>query len=67
MSRSGDLLSLRPYCSFHGGLSPQALKISGYGYSGESLTALLVQHGAIACADLLDLREIGAGDLQPDT
>src|SRR6266853_2306356 len=47
-SRSGDLLSLRPYFSFHGGLSLQALEISRDGYSGESATAFLVRHGTIA-------------------
>jgi hypothetical protein len=60
MSRSGDLLSfaavIAAYCNHIPDLQ-----------SGESLTALLVEHGAIACADLLDLREIGAGDLQPNT
>jgi Histidine kinase-, DNA gyrase B-, and HSP90-like ATPase len=30
-SRSGDLSSLRPYCSFHGGLSLQALVVSREG------------------------------------
>jgi hypothetical protein len=29
---SGDLLSLRPYFSFHGGLSLQALEIARDGY-----------------------------------
>src|ERR1700738_2475222 len=47
-SRSGDLLSLRPYFSFHGGLSLQALEISRDGYSSESATAFLVRHGTIA-------------------
>ncbi len=46
--RSGDLSSLRPYCSFHHGLSPQALEISRDGYSGESATAFLVRYGTIA-------------------
>src|SRR6266853_2796029 len=50
-SRSGDLLSLRPYFSFHGGLSLQALEISRDGYSGESATAFLVRHGTIACIE----------------
>jgi hypothetical protein len=30
---SGDLLSLRPYFTFHGGLSMQALQVAKDGYS----------------------------------
>src|SRR5258708_33064746 len=45
---SGDLLSLRPYLSFHGGLSLQALEIARDGYDSESATAFLVRHGTIA-------------------
>src|SRR5712692_6958301 len=50
-SRSGDLLSLRPYFSFHGGLSLQALEIARDGYDSESATAFLVRHGTIACIE----------------
>jgi hypothetical protein len=42
-SRLGDLSSVRPYCSFHGGLGLQALEISRDGYSSESATAFLVR------------------------
>src|SRR5207302_6910579 len=45
---SGDLLSLRPYFGFHGGLSLQALEITRNGYDSESATAFLVRHGTIA-------------------
>src|SRR6266496_6747394 len=47
-SRSGDLSSLRQYCSFHVGLSLQAFEISRDGYSSENATAFLVCHGTIA-------------------
>ena len=47
-NRSGDLLSLRPYFSFHGGLSLQALEIARDGYDSEGATAFLVRHGTIA-------------------
>jgi hypothetical protein len=50
-SRSGDLSSLRLYCSFHGGLGLQALEISQDGYSSESATAFLVRYGTIACIE----------------
>ena len=40
-SRSGDISFLRPYFSFHGGLSLQALQISRDGYSCESPTPFL--------------------------
>ena len=45
---SGDLLSLQPYFSFHGGLSPQALQIARDGYDSKSATAFLVCHGTVA-------------------
>jgi hypothetical protein len=45
---SGDLSSLLPYFSFHGGLSLQALEIARDGYDSESATAFLVRHGTIA-------------------
>ena len=47
-SGSGDISFLRPYFSFHGGLSLQALQISRDNYGGESPTAFRVYHGAIA-------------------
>src|SRR6476646_9441153 len=47
-SRSGDLLSLQPFFSFHGGLSPQALQIARDGYHSKSATAFLVCHGTVA-------------------
>src|SRR5690348_2264366 len=47
-SRSGDLLSLRPCFSFHGGLSLQAFEIARDGYDSESATAFLVRHSTIA-------------------
>src|ERR1700693_4283067 len=46
--RSGELLSLQPYFSFHGGLSLQALEIPRDGDDSESPTAFLVRHGTIA-------------------
>ena len=46
--RSGDFSSSRPYFSFHGGLSLQALEITRDGYDSESATAFLVRHGTIA-------------------
>jgi hypothetical protein len=45
---SGDLLSLRPYFSFHGGLSLQASEISRDGHDSERATTFLVGDGAIA-------------------
>src|SRR5260370_23292218 len=47
-SRSGDLSSLRPYFSFHGGLSLQALQIARNSCDSESATAFLEKHGTIA-------------------
>jgi len=39
---------LRPYISFYGSLSLQALEIARDGYDSESATAFLVRHGTIA-------------------
>jgi hypothetical protein len=46
-SRSVEFLSPRPYFSFHGGLSLQALEIARDGDDSESATAFLVRHGTI--------------------
>src|SRR5258708_22530063 len=46
--RSGDLSFLRPYFSFHGGLSLQALQIARDRCDSESATAFLIRHGTIA-------------------